>query len=82
MDFLSFLIKILAVVETLSLLAALVYAGRSIHEKKIKRTRQGKKGGKNNEISEKAVALYYRNACIFFMIYLILNFLRLRSGLF
>ena len=53
-----------------------------MHEKKIKRTRSGKKGGKSNEIIEKAVKLYYRNACLFSMIYLILNFVRRYSGLF
>ena len=82
MDFLTILSYVLAVVETASLIAALVYATRAMHEKKIKRTKQGKKGGKSSEIIEKAVALYYRNACLFFMIYLILNFVRRYSGLF
>ena len=82
MDFLTILSYVLAVVETACLLAALVYATKAMHEKKIKRTRSGKKGGKSSEIIEKAVALYYRNACIFFMVYLILNFIRRYSGFF
>ena len=82
MDFLTLFRYIVAVVETVSLVAALCYAARSMHEKKIKRTRQGKKGGKNTEITEKLVAAYYRNACIFFFIYLILNFFRRYSGFF
>ena len=82
MDFVTILSYILAVAETASLIAALVYVTRAMHEKKIKRTKQGKKGGKSNEIIEKAVRLYYRNACIFFMIYVILNFVRLHSGIF
>ena len=82
MDFLTILSYVLAVVETACLIAAMVYATRAMHEKKIKRTRSGKKGGKSNEIIDKAVKLYYRNACLFFMIYLILNFVRRYSGLF
>lgn len=82
MDFLTILSYVFAVVETASLIAAMVYATRAMHEKKIKRTKQGKKGGKSNDIIEKAVALYYRNACISFMIYLILNFVRRYSGIF
>ena len=82
MDFLTTLSYILAVIETGSLIAALVYAARAMHEKKIMRTRQGKKGGKNREMTEKAASVFYRNACIAFMVYLILNFIRNYSGLF
>ena len=81
MDFLTFLRYVLAVVETASLIGALVFVTRALHEKKIKRTRQGKKGGKSNTAIEKAVSAYYRYAGIFFMLYLILNFIRLYSGL-
>ena len=57
MDFLTTLSYIFAVIETGSLIAALVYAARAMHEKKIMRTRQGKKGGKNREMTEKAASV-------------------------
>ena len=82
MNFLTILSYVLAVVETASLIATLVYVTRAMHEKKIKRTRRGKKGGKSDDIIQKAVSVYYRNACFFFMLYLILNFVRRYSGIF
>lgn len=82
MDFLTLLSYILAVIETGALVAALVYATRAMHEKKIDRTKQGKKGGKNSEISKTLISTYYRNAGIFLFIYLLLNVLRRFSGIF
>ena len=82
MDFLTILSYILAVVETTALLATLVYVTRAMHEKKAQKNKQGKKGGKSAEATQKSVSLCYRNAGIAFMIYLILNVIRLHSGIF
>ena len=82
MDFLTLLSYVLAIVETGALIATLVYITRAMHEKKIQRTKQGKKGGKSSEMTQKAVSLCYRNAAIFFFIYLLLNILRKFSGIF
>ena len=82
MDFLTLLSYILAIVETGALIAVLVYATRAMHEKKIMRTKQGKKGGKNSDISQTLIKGYYRNAGIFLFIYLLLNTLRRFSRIF
>ena len=82
MDFLTLLSYVLAIVETGALVAVLVYITRAMHEKKIQRTKQGKKGGKSSEVTQKLVSVYYRNAGIFFLIYLALNILRRYSGIF
>ena len=82
MDFLTILSYVLAVVETGALIGTLIYVTRAMQEKKIQRTRKGKKGGKSEELVQKTVRAYLRNAGISFVIYLILNFIRLHSGLF
>ena len=82
MDFLTILSYLLAVVETGALLGALIYVTQALQEKKIQRTKKGKKGGKSNEQIEKAVKTYSRNAAVFFVIYLILNLIRRYSGIF
>jgi hypothetical protein len=82
MDFLTILSYILAVVETGALIGALIYVTQALQEKKIQRTKKGKKGGKSNEQIEKAVKTYSRNAAVFFVIYLILNLIRRYSGIF
>ena len=82
MDFLTILSYVLAVVETAALLGVLVFVTRAMHENKIKRTRQGKKGAKNNDEIEKNVAVYKRNALIFLAVYLVLNVFRNFSGVF
>jgi len=46
------------------------------------RTKQGKKGGKSSEVNSTLIKGYYRNAGIFFFVYLLLNTLRLYSGIF
>ena len=82
MDFLTILSYVLAVVETGALIGTLIYVTRAMQEKKIQRTKKGKKGGKSNEQIEKAVKTYSRNAAVFFVIYLILNIIRRYSGIF
>ena len=82
MDFLTILSYIFAVVETAALIFALVYITRAMHERKIKRTTQGKKGAKSNDEIEKAVAVYKRNAAVFVFVYLVLNAIRNFSGIF
>lgn len=82
MDFLTILSYLLAVVETGALIGALIYVTQALQEKKIQRTKKGKKGGKSNEQIEKAVKTYSRNAAVFFVIYLILNIIRRYSGIF
>lgn len=82
MDFLTVVMYVLAVVETAALVGALVYATRAMHEIKIKRKTQGKKGAKSNDEIEKSVAVYKRNAVIFIAIYLVLNVIRNYSGIF
>ena len=82
MDFLTILSYVLAVVETGALIAALVFVTRGMHEKKNQRKKQGKKGGKSNEITQKTVSACHRKAGIFFVVYLVLNFIRLYSGIF
>ena len=82
MDFLTILSYLLAVVETGALIGALIYVTQALQEKKIQRTKKGKKGGKSNEQIEKAVKPYSRNAAVFFVIYLILNLIRRYSGIF
>lgn len=82
MDFLTLLSYILAIVETGALIATLVYVTKAMHEKKNVRTKQGKKGGKSSDISQTLIKGYYRNAGIFLFIYLLLNALRLYSGIF
>ena len=82
MDFLTILSYVLAVVETAALLGVLVFVTRAMHENKIKRTRQGKKGAKSNDEVEKNVAVYKRNALIFLLGYLVLNVFRNFSGIF
>ena len=82
MDFLTILSYVLAVVETAALLGVLVFVTRAMHENKIKRTRQGKKGAKSNDEVEKNVAIYKRNALIFLLVYLVLNVFRNFSGIF
>ena len=81
MDFLTILKSVMAVVETAALLGALVFIPRAMHENKLKK-KQGKKGAKSSDEIDKAVAVYKRNAGIFFIIYLILNVIRNFSGLF
>lgn len=82
MDFLTILSYVLAVVETGALIATLIYVTQALQEKKIQRTKKGKKGGKSNEQTQKAVKTYSRNAAVFFVIYLILNLIRRYSGIF
>ena len=82
MDFLTLLSYILAIVETGALIATLVYVTKAMHEKKNVRTKQGKKGGKSSDISQALIKGYYRNAGIFLFVYLLLNALRLYSGIF
>lgn len=82
MDFLTLLSYILAIVETGALIATLVYVTKAMHEKKTMRTKQGKKGGKSSDISQTLIKGYYRNAGIFLFVYLLLNALRLYSGIF
>lgn len=82
MDFLTILSYLLAVVETGALIGALIYVTQALQEKKIQRTKKGKKGGKSNEQIEKAVKTYSRNAAVFFVIYLVLNLIRRYSGIF
>ena len=82
MDFLTLLSYFLAIVETAALIGTLVYVTRAMHENKIKRTRQGKKGAKSNDEVEKNVAVYKRNALIFLLVYLVLNVFRNFSGIF
>ena len=81
MDFLTILSYILAVVETGALIGTLIYVTRAMQEKKIQRTRKGKKGSKSDELIQKAIKAYLRNAGIFFAIYLILNYIRRFSGI-
>ena len=81
MDFLTMLSYAVPVLETAFLITALAYAARAIHEKKIKHKNQDKKGAKSSEIIEKVVSAHYRKACLFFMLYLLLNFFRRHSGL-
>ena len=64
MDFLTILSYVLAVVETGALIGALIYVTRALQEKKIQRTRKGKKGGKSEELVQKTVRVYLRNAGI------------------
>jgi len=82
MDFLTILSYILAAVETTALLATLVYATRAMNEKKAQKTKQGKKGGKSPEATQKSVSQCYRNGGIALLIYLVLNVIRLYSGIF
>jgi hypothetical protein len=82
MDFLTILSYVLAVVETAALLGALVFATRAMHENKLKRKHQGKKGAKSADEVDKNIAVYKRNATIFLMIYLALNVFRNYSGIF
>ena len=82
MDFLTLLSYVLAIVETGALIATLVYVTKAMHEKKAMRTKQGKKGGKSGEVSKSLISGYYRNAGIFFFVYLALNILRRFSGIF
>ena len=82
MNFLTVLSYVLAVVETVALIGALVFATRAMHENKLKRTQQGKKGTKSHDEIDKTVASYKRTAGIFLFVYLILNVLRNYSGIF
>ena len=76
MDFMTLLSYALAVIETGALVVALIFITRGLHEKKNQQKKQGKKGGKSSEITQKVVAASYRNAGIFFVIYLLLNLIR------
>ena len=80
MDFLTVLSYVLAVVETATLLGALVFATRAMHENKLKR-KQGKKGAKSAEEIDQNVGGYKRIAGIFLFVYLILNVLRNFGGI-
>ena len=82
MDFLTVLSYFLAILETAALIGALIYVSRALSEKKRQRKVKGKKGYTSNDVAQKAISAAYRNAAIFFCIYLILNFLRLHSGIF
>jgi phosphotransferase system glucose/maltose/N-acetylglucosamine-specific IIC component len=82
MDFLTILSYVLAIVETGALIGMLIYVTLALQEKKMHRKRQGKKGGKSNEQVQKAVKAHFRNAGIFFAVYVILNFIRRHSGIF
>ena len=82
MDFLTTLRYVLAVIETVALLGALIFAARALHENKLKRTQQGKKGAKSSTQIDKNVAAYKRNAGIFLFVYLVLNVVRNYSGIF
>lgn len=82
MDFLTFLSYFLAILETAALIGALIYVSRALSEKKRQRKVKGKKGYTSNDVAQKTISAAYRNAGIFFFIYLILNFLRLYSGIF
>jgi hypothetical protein len=82
MDFLTILSYVLAVVETGALIGTMIYITRIMQEKKLQRTKRGKKGGKSSELTKKAINVYYRNAGIFFGIYLVLNLIRRYSGIF
>ena len=82
MDFLTVLSYVLAVVETAALIGALVFVTRAMHENKLKRTQQGRKGAKSFDEIDKNIAAFKRNALILFSIYLMLNFLRNFSGVF
>ena len=82
MNFLTILSYILAVVETCALIGSLICVTRALQERKLTRTKRGKKGAKSSELSRKTIAGYYRNAGIFLAVYLILNVLRRHSGLF
>ena len=82
MEFMTVLSYIAAVVETGALIAALVFVTRGLHEKKNQQRKQGKKGGKSSEITKKAVSACYRNAAIFFIVYIALNFLRHGTSVF
>ena len=81
MDILTLLIYMMAIAETGALIAALIFVTRAMHEKKNQRIKKGKKGAQDNEISRKAVAASYRKACIFFGVYIVLNFIRNYSGM-
>ena len=82
MDFLTILKHLLAVVETVALIGALVFVTRAMHENKNKKRMQGKKGAKSCNEIEMTINTCKRNALIFFSIYLILNFIRRFSGVF
>lgn len=82
MDFLTLLSYFLAIVETAALIGTLVYVTRAMHEKKLLRATQGKKGAVSKEQVDQTVKLHYRNAGIFFTVYIVLNFIRNFSGIF
>ena len=82
MNFLTTLTYILALVETGSLIASLIYVTRAMHEKKNQRIKKGKKGAQDNEIARKNVSASYQKACIFFGVYIVLNCIRNYSGIF
>ena len=82
MNILTVLINILALAETGALLASLIFVTRAMHEKKNQRIKKGKKGAQDNEIVRKAVSTSYRRACLFFGVYIVLNFIRNYSGIF
>ena len=81
MDFLTVLSYVLAVVETAALIAALAFAARAMHENKLKKTTQGKKGARSSDEIEKSLSTYKRNAAIFIFVYLVLNVIRNYSGI-
>ena len=77
----------LAIVETLALLAALVYITQALHDKKLQRNAESKSrntakktSGKNSALAQKETSASYRKAVLFFAVYLALNIVR-RLGL-
>ncbi len=82
MEFLTALSYVMAVLETAALIAAMIFLTRGLHEKKNQRAKQGKKGGKNSEITQKAITACYQKAGLTFFVYLVLNVVRNYSGLF
>ena len=82
MDFLTVISYILAVVETASLIGALVYFTRAMHENKLKRKTKGKKGARSGEEIDRTIASYKRAAGIFLFVYLVLNLFRNFGGVF
>ena len=82
MDFLTILSYILAVVETGALIGTLIFVTQALQEKKNLRKKQGKKGGKSEELVQKTVKASFTKAAVAFVIYLLLNILRRYGGIF
>ena len=74
--------NIFAIVETGALIATLIFVTRAMHEKNNQRAQKGVKGAQDNEIVRKTIAASYRNAAIFFFVYLALNAIRNYGGIF